>query len=232
MRHPPIHEEVAALKERLPHAHNGHKKPRLQRLSLLASGQAHTRQDVAPLLGVHRHTLGRWLALYAAGGLDVLLATSVPAGKPVSLAPAVLASLAQGLRRPEGFASYAAWRHWVRRTYGVEAQDKTLYMLVRSRFEAKRNVARRSHTKKSRRHRRLSGTLSSLPAAGDPVCRYAPRPRLHPRRKPRQLTDRSPLAPHRPRCAACWAGAAWLRVVLCLWAVALTTGERFFLELS
>jgi Homeodomain-like domain len=93
MRHPPIHEEVAALKERLPHAHNSHKKPRLQRLSLLASGQAHTRQDVAPLLGVHRHTLGRWLALYAAGGLDVLLATSVPAGKPVSLAPAVCSLL-------------------------------------------------------------------------------------------------------------------------------------------
>src|SRR5918999_5000385 len=101
---PPIHEEVAALKERLQHEHDGHKKPRLQMLYLLASGQAHTRQDVARLLGVHRNTISRWLAPYAAGGLDALLATYVPAGTPVSLAPAVLASLEQALRRLAGFA--------------------------------------------------------------------------------------------------------------------------------
>ena len=34
-------------------------------------------------------------------GLEALLATSLPAGKPVSLAPAVLASLEQALQRPE-----------------------------------------------------------------------------------------------------------------------------------
>ena len=66
---PTIGEEVAALKERLQHEHDGHKKPRLQMLYLLASGQAHERQAAARLLGVHRNTVGRWLALYAAGGL-------------------------------------------------------------------------------------------------------------------------------------------------------------------
>jgi hypothetical protein len=70
---PPIHEEVVVLKGRLQHEHDGHKTPRLQRLYLLASGQAHTRQEVARLLGVHRNTISRWLALYAAGGLDALL---------------------------------------------------------------------------------------------------------------------------------------------------------------
>jgi DNA-binding MarR family transcriptional regulator len=69
---PPIHEEVAALKERLQHEHDGHTKPRLQMLSMLASGQAHTRQDVARLLGLHRHTMSRWLAIYAVGGLEAL----------------------------------------------------------------------------------------------------------------------------------------------------------------
>jgi hypothetical protein len=44
---PPIPEEVAAFKERLQHAHDGHKKPRLQMLYRLASGQAHRRQEVA-----------------------------------------------------------------------------------------------------------------------------------------------------------------------------------------
>ena len=146
---PPIPEEVAALKERLQHAHDGHKKPRLQMLYLLASGQAHTRQDVARLLGVHRHTISHWLAIYAAGGLEALLATYIPPGKPVSLAPAVLASLEQALRRPEGFASYEALRQWVRRTHGVEVKDKTLYTLVRTRFRAKLKVPRPSHTKKA-----------------------------------------------------------------------------------
>jgi transposase len=146
---PPIPEEVAALKERLQHEHDGHKKPRLQMLYLLASGHAHNRQEVAALLGVHRNTISRWLAVYAAGGLAALLATYVPAGKPVSLAPTVLASLEQALRRPEGFASHEALRQWVRQTHGVEVKYKTLYTLVRTRFHAKLKVPRPSHTKRA-----------------------------------------------------------------------------------
>jgi transposase len=157
---PPITEHADDLKGRLQREHDGHKRPRLQMLYLLASGQAHTRQEVAQLLGVHRNTIGRWLALYATGGLDALLAIYVPAGKPVSLAPAVLSSLEQALRRPEGFASYEALRQWVRQTHGVEVKYKTLYTLVRTRFKAKLKVARPSHTKKPRRHRHLSGALS------------------------------------------------------------------------
>lgn len=118
-------------------------------LDLLASGQARTRQDVAHLLGVHRHTIGRWLASYASGGLDASLALYVPAGKPPSLAPAVLARLEQAWRRPIGVASYEARRRRVRQTHGVELKDKTLYGLVRTRFRAKLEVPRPSHTKKA-----------------------------------------------------------------------------------
>ena len=146
---PRITDHADDLKHRLQREHDGHKKPRLQMLYLLASGQAQTRQDVAHLLGVHRNTIGRWLAMYAAGGLDALLAIYVPAGKPLSLAPAVLASLEQALHRPEGFASYEALRRWVRQTHGVEVKYKTLYSLVRTRFRAKLKVPRPSHTKKS-----------------------------------------------------------------------------------
>jgi len=38
--------------------------------------------------------------------MPYLLATYVPAGKPLSLAPAVLASLEQLLHRPDGFLSF------------------------------------------------------------------------------------------------------------------------------
>jgi transposase len=146
---PPIREDEATLKQRLQHEHDGHKKPRLQMLYLLATRQAQDRQDVARLLGVHRNTIGRWLARYAAGGLEALLATYVPPGKPISLAPAVLASLEQVLRRPEGFASYEALRQWVAQTHGVPIKYKTLYTLVRTRFKTKLKVPRPSHTKKS-----------------------------------------------------------------------------------
>jgi transposase len=149
---PRIPERTDELKHRLQREHDSHKKLRLQMLYLLASGQAHTRQDVAHLLGVHRNTIGRWLAIYAAGGLDALLATYVPAGKPISLAPGVLASLEQVLYRPGGFASYEALRQWVRQTHGVEVKYKTLYRLVRTRFRAKLKVPRPSHTKKAGGH--------------------------------------------------------------------------------
>jgi transposase len=145
---PPITEHAADLKQRLQREHNSHTQRRLQMLYLLASRQAHERQEVAQLLGVHRNTIGRWLALYAAGGLAALLATYVPAGKPVSLAPDVLACLEQALRRPEGFASYEALRQWVARTHGVQIKYKTLYTLVRTRFRTKLKVPRPSHTKK------------------------------------------------------------------------------------
>ena len=149
---PRITERTDELKHRLQREHDSHKKLRLQMLYLLASGQAHTRQDVAHLLGVHRNTIGRWLAIYAAGGLDALLATYVPAGKPISLAPGVLASLEQALYRPDGFASYEALRQWVRQTHGVEVKYKTLYRIVRTRFRAKLKVPRPSHTKKAGGH--------------------------------------------------------------------------------
>jgi transposase len=145
---PPITEQEAELKQRLQREHDSHKKLRLQMLYLLASGQAHDRQEVARLLGVHRNTIGRWLALYAASGLDALLHAYVPAGKPVSLAPDVLASLEQALRRPEGFASYEALRQWVARVHGVRIKYKTLYTLVRTRLRTKLKVPRPSHTKK------------------------------------------------------------------------------------
>ena len=71
----------------------------------------------------------------------------MPASKPVSLTPAVLASLEQALRHPEGFALDVALRQWVQQTHGVEVKYKTLYTIVWTRFRAKLEVPRPSHTK-------------------------------------------------------------------------------------
>ena len=151
MRHavPVISEDADTLKPHIPRAHNGRKQSRLPMLYLLASGQAQTRQEVAQLWGIHRHTIGHWLAIYAVGGLDALLDVYVPPGKSVSLPPDVLAGLAQALRQPAGFASYEALRQWVKQTYDLEVNYHTLYSIVRTRFKAKLKVPRPSHTKKS-----------------------------------------------------------------------------------
>jgi len=145
---PPITETVDALKLRLQHERDGRTKPRLQMLYLLATGQAHERQEVASLLGVHRNTIGRWLASYATGGLDALLECQTAPGKPLSLAPTVLADLEQALQQPAGFASYEALRQWLHQTHQIDIKYKTLYTIVRTRFKAKLKVPRPSHTKK------------------------------------------------------------------------------------
>jgi hypothetical protein len=126
MRHPrpPIRAAEATRKARLPREPDGQRTPRLQMRYLLVTRHAQDRQDVARWLGGPRHPIGRWLARDAAGGLDALLATYIPPGKPGSLTPAGLASLAQARRRPAGCASSEAPRHWVRQTPGVEVKDQ------------------------------------------------------------------------------------------------------------
>src|SRR5919198_3195841 len=61
-----------------------------------------------PLLGVQRHTLSPWRARYARGDLETFRDRHVPAGKPLSLLPDVLAPLAHARQQPAGLASYAA----------------------------------------------------------------------------------------------------------------------------
>jgi transposase len=128
-----ISEDVETLQQRLQREHDGRKKPRLQMLSLLARGPAQTRRDVAQLLGVHRHIIGHWLAIYEAGGLDALLHVYVPAGKPFSLPPDMLAAIEQGLRQPAGFASCEALRQWVKQTQPTPAWLKRLMHWLHSK---------------------------------------------------------------------------------------------------
>ena len=143
---PVLGEDAATLKPRLQHEHDGRQRPRLQMRYLLASGQAHTRWDVAQLLGVHRQTIGHGLARYATGGVETLLDLDVPVGKPCSLPPHVLAAREQALRHPAGFASDEALRPWVQQTHHLAVNYHTLYTLVRTRFHAKLKGPRPSHT--------------------------------------------------------------------------------------
>ena len=76
---PQITESVSELKSLLRKTPVGYQKQRLTALYLFRSGQATTRKQAAALIGVHRKTIGHWLATYTkltgfvARGLWVLL---------------------------------------------------------------------------------------------------------------------------------------------------------------
>ncbi len=162
---PPITETVDDRKQRLRQERDVHQQQRRQLRYLLARGQARERPHVAALLGMHRNTIGRWLATYAAGGLEALLDIYVARGKPLSLAPDVRASLEQALHQPAGFASYEAVRQWLRQTHQLDVKYKTLYTIVRTRFQTKRNVPRPSPTQKPCCAQRLSNRVSKALAS-------------------------------------------------------------------
>ncbi len=70
---PQITESVSKLKNLIRKSSIGYQKQRLTILYLYRSGQAKTRKQAAQMIGVHRKTVGEWLATYASGGLDALL---------------------------------------------------------------------------------------------------------------------------------------------------------------
>lgn len=150
MRHPipTIAEAADDLKLRFMQERHPAKRLRLHALYLLASDQAHSRQDVARLLGVDRNTVGRWLTAYRDGGLSTLLQVYVPAGKRKPLTPAQMQTLQQALAQPQGFASFGAVQQWIADTFGVQLSYNATRKLVRYKLGAKLKVPRPSHQKK------------------------------------------------------------------------------------
>jgi transposase len=153
---PQIIEGVEELSQRLRAERNGRRKTRLQVLYLLKSGQAQSRQEVAALVAVHRHTIGRWLAAYERGGLLALLEIQIHSNRrPVLPVPAQRA-LATKLRSPQGFGSYSEAQQWLQEKWRVRVKYKTLHHWIRYRLKATLKVARPSHVKKTLRRRRPS----------------------------------------------------------------------------
>jgi hypothetical protein len=94
---PVVTEDADALTQDLQRTDDGRKTPRLQLPYLPASAQAHTRQEVAQLLGVHP-TIGHWLAIDESKSLDALLDLYAPAGKPHQRRASVVPLLMLGSR--------------------------------------------------------------------------------------------------------------------------------------
>jgi transposase len=123
------------------------KHQRLPALYRLQTQQARTRQQVAQRLGVHRHTVRRWLAAYARGGIPQLLTIAKAPGKSPLLSEAAQQALRERLAQPQGFASYKAIWQGLRQEYHVPIAYKTVHKLVRYRLHAKLKGPRKAHIK-------------------------------------------------------------------------------------
>lgn len=110
---PSRHETPAALNARLSAARDAHKPRRLQARSRLQPQQAPPRRQVAPLLGVRRETVGRWLAADATGGLASRRTMAKAPGNTPRLSPAGQPSLRHRGAPPAGGARYTAAWQWL-----------------------------------------------------------------------------------------------------------------------
>lgn len=149
---PTIHESAEELHPRMKSEKDVKKRQRLHALYLVASGQARHRKDVAPLLGVHRHSVAAWFDAYAEGGVDHALRYHVPT-PPVHrrMTDTALTALQEKLKEPHGFAGYNQIRVWLAQAHQVDLSYSSVHALVRYQLHAKPKRPRPAHVKKVRK---------------------------------------------------------------------------------
>src|SRR5215831_13612064 len=149
-RMPTITESPDAIHQRLKQETDPKKRQRLQALYMAASGHAQYRQDIADLLGVHRHSVAAWFDAYAAGGLDQMLRYQGPR-PPLRqrITATALTALQEKLQDPHGFAGYDQLRVWLAEEHQVTLAYSSVHALVRYKLRAKPKRPRPSHVKKA-----------------------------------------------------------------------------------
>jgi transposase len=149
---PSITERADELQRRMKSEPDLKKRQRLHALYLAASGQARQRQEIAALLGVHRHSVAAWFRAYTEGGLAHALSyqVSIP---PVHrrITAAAVAALQEKLNAPHGFASYHQIRVWLAEEHQVRLAYSSVHALVRYKLRAKPKRPRPSHVKKAQK---------------------------------------------------------------------------------
>jgi hypothetical protein len=140
------------LQRRMHQEKDAKKRQRLHALYLAASGQARHRQDIAALLGVHRHSVAAWFDAYAAGGVEHALRYQVST-PPVHrrMTETALQALRAKLEEPNGFAGYDQIRVWLAEAHQVTLSYSSVHALVRYQLRAKPKRPRPWHAKKGQK---------------------------------------------------------------------------------
>lgn len=146
---PRITESADELQRRMKSESDLKKRQRLHAFYLAASGQARQRQEIAALLGVHRHSVAAWFRAYVEGGLDHAMRYQRPR-PPVHqrITAAAFAALQDTLKDPYGCASYHQIRVWLAEAHQVFLAYSSVHELVRDKLCATPKRPRPSHTQK------------------------------------------------------------------------------------
>jgi hypothetical protein len=115
----PLPETAAALKRLLTAAREAQNQRRLPALSLRQPQPARTRRQVARLLGVRRHTGGRWRVASQTGGVPQMRTRATAPGQTPLRSEARREALRQRLAEPGGVARDQASWPWRRQADGV-----------------------------------------------------------------------------------------------------------------
>jgi len=145
---PTIGESAHELQRRMQSAPASQKRQRLHALSLAASGPARHRQEIAALLGVHRHRVAAWFAAYAEGGFDHARRAQgalPPVHRRIS-DPAVTALQVQ-LQAPQGCAGDHHLRVWLAEEHQGTLSYAGVHALGRDKLHAKPKRPRPSQAK-------------------------------------------------------------------------------------
>ena len=126
---PIIQESIELLAGRLADEPDAFWKRRIHMLYLLRLHPDMDMLRVAPILGMHRVTIGRWLSVYEQVGIEGLLAHPHP-GRILSLPTHILDQLRQQLEVPGYFRSYGDVRRWLYRKFQLDVQYKTVHKIV------------------------------------------------------------------------------------------------------
>lgn len=147
---PEVFESLEELQSLLARTRDPQRKQRVHLLVLIQSKQVKSRLAAAAHLGVHRNSVGDWLAKYEAGGLNAMLEIGTRGAKPGirSLSPAALEALKARLAG-EGFESYLEVPRWIEREFDLKVQYRTMYGIVRYGLKSKLKRARPVHAKKN-----------------------------------------------------------------------------------
>ncbi len=144
---PQVTEELSELKILLKKESKSWLKQRIQMLYLLKSKQVSTILEISSILAVNRNTVGRWMALYEKGNIEVLMEMRKPKGRSLSIPLDVLEKLRDELKSDKNYESYKDIQDWLKEEHDLDIPYKTVHKIVRYRLLARIKKSKKSSDK-------------------------------------------------------------------------------------
>lgn len=133
------------LRSKPVHLHN-----RIRMLQLIQKGKIVSKDALAEALSVSNQSIQRWRTNYRKGGIAALFADKRGGYKKAAIHGAAYRAVEKRLNSPkDAFRSFVELQQWLEQHWGIPIKYPALHKFIRTRFNAKLKVARKSHIHKS-----------------------------------------------------------------------------------